>query len=59
MRHKLINNKNYDYWKETQKPYPKRINWEVVTPRGAELTSLQDHDIVFDSYDMRIRQLVI
>jgi len=57
MRNKLINNKNPDYWKNPEKPYPQTIWWEVVAPKGYELGVMQDHDIVFDDYDMKIRQL--
>lgn len=57
MRHKNVNNKNYNYWKEAEKPYPKTIWWNVIAPQGAELSILQDHDVVFDHYDMKIRQL--
>ena len=59
MRSKTINNKRLGYWKETEKPYPKTIWWEVVAPKGAELSMMQDHDVVFDDYDMKIRQLPI
>lgn len=59
MRTKLINNKNYDYWKNPEKPYPKNIYWEVIAPKGERLNVLMDHDVVFDDYDMKIRQLPI
>lgn len=59
MAKKFINNKNYDYWKYPEKPYPKNINWVVVAPKGYKLEPLMDHDLVFDDYDMKIRQLPI
>lgn len=59
MRTKPINNKNFNYWKETTKPYPKTIWWDVVVPKGAKLSIMQDHDIVFDDYDMKIRGLPV
>ena len=36
---------------------PKTIKWKVIFPEGAELSSLQDHDLIFDDYDSKIRQL--
>ena len=59
MAYKTINNKKLGYWKEPQKPYPKKIWWEVIAPRGAKLSILQEYDVVFDDYDMKIRQLPI
>lgn len=59
MRSKTVNNKNYNYWKETEKPYPKTIWWDVVAPKDFVLSMLQDHDVVFDDYDMKIRQLAV
>lgn len=59
MSGKLVNNKNYDYWKYPEKPYPKTIWWDVVAPKGYKLNALMDHDIVFDDYDMKIRKLPI
>lgn len=57
MSGKLVNNKNWNYFKETEKPYPKTIFWDVIAPIGARLSILQDHDVIFDDYDMKIRQL--
>lgn len=36
---------------------PKIINWKVISPVGVRLSSLQDHDVVFDDYDLKIRKL--
>lgn len=36
---------------------PKNIWWEVITPKGYKLNALQDHDLVFDKIDYKIRQL--
>ncbi len=45
---------NLDYLKLP----PKRINWKIVArPSGAKLSSLQDHDIIFDKTDLRIRKI--
>lgn len=47
--------RNLDYLKNK----PKTIWWDIVAgPPGYELSILQDHDLVFDSYDYKIRQLV-
>jgi hypothetical protein len=34
---------------------PKTIWWTVVAPKGTKLTVLQDHDLVFDDYDLQKR----
>ena len=57
MQNKGFKTKNYNYRLEVKKPYPKTIWWDVVAPKGAKLSILQDHDIVFDDYDMKMRQL--
>lgn len=36
---------------------PKTIWWEVIAPKGAKLTVLQDHDLVFDQYDYKMRRI--
>lgn len=48
---------NYDYWKHPEKPYPLTIWWKVVAG-NRELSMLEDHDVVFDDHDMKIRRLV-
>ena len=40
-----------------EKNKPKTIWWTVVAPKGAKLTVLQDHDVIFDDYDLKIRQI--
>lgn len=46
--------KNLDY---LQLP-PKTINYRIVAgPPGARLSSLQDHDVIFDKYDLKMRKL--
>jgi hypothetical protein len=37
---------------------PKTIWWKVVSPPEARLSILQDHDLIFDDYDLKIRKLV-
>lgn len=34
---------------------PKRINWKIVA--GEELSKIQMYDLVFDDYDLKIRQI--
>lgn len=37
---------------------PKTINYKnIAGPKGCRLSSLQDHDIIFDKYDLKIRKL--
>ena len=37
---------------------PKTIKWKIIAgPTGYELSSLQDHDLVFDEHDYKIRGL--
>ena len=38
---------------------PKTIWWEVIAPKGADLGIMQDHDLVFDETDYKIRQLPV
>lgn len=38
---------------------PKTIKWKVITPEGAKLSVLQDHDLIFDDYDLKIRKIII
>lgn len=44
---------NLDYLNEK----PQRINWQIVA--GPEVHSIQMHDVVYDDYDFKIRQLEI
>lgn len=37
---------------------PHRIFWDVVAPKGAKLSVLQESDLVFDKYDLKIRKLI-
>ena len=48
---------NLDYWKQPEKPYPLVVNWRVVAPKGAQLSPLQQYDVLFDDQDCKIRQL--
>lgn len=34
---------------------PKKINWKVIA--GPELSAIQQYDLVFDDYDLKIRGL--
>lgn len=36
---------------------PLTVYWQVVSPKGAHLTVLQDHDLIYDDYDCKIRKL--
>jgi hypothetical protein len=36
---------------------PEIVWWDVVAPIGARLSVLQDHDLIYDEYDRRIRKL--
>lgn len=36
---------------------PTIIYWQVIAPKGAKLTVLQDHDLLFDERDYKIRGL--
>jgi hypothetical protein len=45
------------YIKSATKPYPKRIFWKVIAPKGYKLDVLQESDLIFDDIDMKIRQL--
>lgn len=49
---------NYDYWKNPEKPYPLQLNWVVVAGER-RLSVLEDHDIIFDEYDLKIRRMVL
>lgn len=45
---------NLDYLKLP----PKTINYKIVAgPPDAKLSSIQDHDVIFDKYDLKIRKL--
>ena len=35
---------------------PRRINWKVIAGND-DLSEIQRHDVVFDNYDLKIRQL--
>ena len=37
---------------------PTKIWWKVIAPKGAKLSQLQEYDLVFDDYDLKIRKLV-
>lgn len=50
-----LKNDNLDYLRNK----PKTIRWGVVAPKGAKLSVLQDHDLLFDKHDYKIRQLQI
>lgn len=47
---------NVDYWKEPEEGYPKTIYWKVIAG-NRRLSVLEDHDIVFDDYDLKIRRI--
>jgi len=35
------------------------IWWRIIAgPPGAKLSILQDHDLIFDDYDLKIRKLI-
>ena len=36
---------------------PKTIRWRVIA--GGELSEIQSYDLVYDNYDLKIRQLEI
>lgn len=38
---------------------PKTIYWKVVAPNGYRLNPLQDHDLIYDDKDLKIRGLKI
>lgn len=48
---------NLDYWKYPEDGYPKTIRWKVVAG-NRKLSSLEDHDLIFDEYDLHIRRLI-
>lgn len=48
-----MNKYNLDYLNNK----PTTIYWEVVAPKGAKLSVLQDHDLLFDDYDYKIRRI--
>jgi len=39
-----------------QKPY--RIWWDVIAPKGYKLSILQESDLIYDDYDLKIRKLI-
>lgn len=45
-----------DYWKYPEEGFPRTIYWKVVAG-NRRLTVLEDHDLVFDSYDLKIRKI--
>ena len=48
--------KNYDLQYLENKP--KKINYKIIAgPPGAKLSSLQDHDLIYDAQDLKIRKL--
>ena len=54
MRYKPITPKGLEYLNNK----PKTIWWEIIAgPPGYKLNALQDHDLVFDKFDYKIRQL--
>ena len=38
---------------------PYRIWWRVIAPKGAKLSILQENDLIYDDYDLRIRKIEI
>lgn len=36
---------------------PKTIYWKVIAPKDYKLSVLEDHDLIFDDYDLKIRKL--
>jgi len=36
---------------------PKTIYWTVVTPKSYKLSVLEDHDLIFDNHDCKIRRI--
>lgn len=54
MKKIALKHNNLDYLKLP----PKTINYKIIAgPPGVKLSSLQDHDIIFDKYDLKIRKL--
>lgn len=48
------NQHNLDYLKLP----PKIINYQIIAgPPNARLSSIQDHDVIFDKHDLKIRKL--
>lgn len=37
---------------------PRIIYWKVIAPKGVKLSVLQDHDLIFDDKDLRIRRML-
>lgn len=38
---------------------PYTIWWDIIAgPPGCKLNALQDHDLIFDDYDLQIRKLI-
>ena len=55
-RFKRIKLEDYEYWKHPPKGYPKTIWWNVIAG-PSNLSMLQDHDVIFDAYDLKIRKI--
>lgn len=36
---------------------PWKIWWKAVAPAGAKLSQLQEYDLIFDDYDLKIRKI--
>lgn len=36
---------------------PTTIYWNVIAPKGYRLSVLEDHDLIYDDYDLKIRKL--
>ncbi len=36
---------------------PRIVNWKVIA--GGELSAIQKYDVIFDDYDLKIRQIAV
>jgi len=45
-----------DYWKFPEAGFPRTIYWKIIAG-NRKLTVLEDHDLIFDNYDLKIRKI--
>lgn len=51
------NDPKYGNLSYLEKNTPYRIWWQVIAPKGYKPNVLQESDLIYDEYDLRIRKL--
>lgn len=45
-----------NYWKHPEEGFPITIKYKIIAG-NRQLSMMEDHDIVFDKYDLKIRKI--